>query len=161
MKQLDELKEAEDAAFEKAREEEAAFEAEDIAGTELDEYEVVNPAEMGFSMDGGGRGMTGEADLFYMEDDLEEAEKAFAEDVTDCAEQEIEEAEGLASIQVDVFNEDGFGEHFAQEVMKAVPGVEAVKKGEKPNKDVCFKLIGSVEDLKKAFAFYLGRRSFA
>lgn len=159
MKQLDELKEAEDAAFEKARAEEAAFEAEDIAGTELDEYEVVNPAEMGFSMDGAG--MTGEADPFYMEDDLEEAEKAFAEDVTDCAEQEVEEAEGLASIQVDVFNEDGFGAHFAQEVMKTVPGVEAVKKGEKPNKDVCFKLVGSVEDLKKAFAFYLGRRSFA
>lgn len=158
MKRLNESKEAEDAAFKEACEEEAALEAEDIAETELEDDEVIDPVAMGFFVDADAAGeVKGESDPFYMEDDLEAAEKAFEEDVTDCAEQEeVEEAEGLASIQVDVFNEDGFGEHFAQEVMKAVPGVEAIKKGEKPNKDVCFKLVGSVENLKKAFAFYLG-----
>lgn len=96
-----------------------------------------------------------EADDFYSED-----EDTFNEDVSDCLEKEVVEAEQLASIEVEVYNEDGFGEHFIEEVKAYVPGIEASKKKDLPNKDILVKIVGSKEDLQKAFAFYLGQNDY-
>ena len=61
----------------------------------------------------------------------------------------------------DVYNEDGYGAHFASEVMKNVPGVVAkANKNPKPNGDIVVKISGSRSDLEKAFAFYLGQKDF-
>ena len=142
-----------DEAYAKAQEEEQAFIDEEF---EQIEDEIIDPASMGFV----DSEVAGESDAFYNEDDYSERLK---EDVSDCIEKEpVEEAEENGSIEVDVYNEDGFGEHFASEVMKNVPGVVAkTKKTTRPNGDIIVRIEGSRPDLERAFAFYVGEKSFA
>lgn len=142
-----------DEAYKRAQEEQQKLEIEEFE--ELED-EIIDPASVGFIDDSNGQD---ESDDFYNED-FEETR--LNESIEDCLETEpVEEAEGLASIEVDVYNEDGFGEHFASEVMKNVPGVTAkTKKKALPNGDIIVKIDGSRSDLEKAFAFYLGQRSF-
>lgn len=152
MKQLNESKIAEDQAYEAAcREEEELYAKED---EELED-EVIDPASMGFI-----DSSTDESDSFYAEED-EEQRDPFSEDVSDCLEKEVVEAEQQATIEVEVYNEDGFGEHFAEEVSKNVPGVDAKVKKTLENGDLVVTLRGSKDDLEKAFAFYLGKKTFA
>ena len=152
MKQLNESKIAEDQAYEAAcREEEELYAKED---EELED-EVIDPASMGFI-----DSSTDESDSFYAEED-EEQRDPFSEDVSDCLEQEVVEAEQQATIEVEVYNEDGFGEHFAEEVAKNVPGVDAKVKKTLENGDLVVTLRGGKDDLEKAFAFYLGKKTFA
>lgn len=151
MQQLDESKVAENEAYNEACKEVEAF--QEIDDAELED-EVIDKASMGFIDDN----CQDESDDFYAEDD---AEDAFEEDVSDCVEQEVEEAEQIASIDVNVYNEDGYGEHFAQDVMKNIPGVDAFTVRTLPNGDILVRMSGSQTDLEKAFAFYLGQPSFA
>jgi len=142
-----------DEAYEKAKEAEKLFEKEEFE--ELED-EIISPASMGFV---DSEEVAAESDDFYNEDFKE---VKLDEDVTDCLETEpVDEAEDNASIEVDVYNEDGYGEHFASEVMKNVPGVFAkANKNPKPNGDIVVKISGSRGDLERAFAFYLGQKDF-
>ena len=153
MKQLDESKKAEDQAYEQALKEQEEFYAEEDA--ELDDDEVIDPATMGFIDDADSQD---ESDAFYSED---EEKDTFEEDVSDCQETEVEEAEEQGSIEIEVYNEDGFGKWFVQDVMKNVPGVEAKQKKVLPNGDLLVKVSGSKTDLEKAFAFYIGKKTYA
>lgn len=142
-----------DEAYEKAQEAEKLFEKEEFE--ELED-EIISPASMGFV---DSEEVAAESDDFYNEGFKE---VKLDEDVTDCLETEpVDEAEDNASIEVDVYNEDGYGEHFASEVMKNVPGVFAkANKNPKPNGDIVVKISGSRGDLERAFAFYLGQKDF-
>ena len=155
MNQLNESKAAEDKKYEKALNEERQFEAEDIESTEIED-EIIDPSSMGFIDD---TDMQDESDAFYAEN--EESKDIFAEDVSDCMDDGkgcIDESEGLATLTIEVYNEDGFGEHFTQEVMKNVPGVEAKAMNNKtPQGDLVVKIVGPYEDLVKAFNFYIGK----
>lgn len=144
-----------DKAYEKAQAEEKAFEEEEFE--ELED-EIIDPASMGF-VDSEQVDIADESDDFYNED-FEEVR--LNEDVSDCLETKpVEEAEGQATIEVDVYNEDGFGEHFASEVMKNVPGVIAKTMNKvHSNGDITVKISGSRPDLERAFAFYVGERSY-
>ena len=149
MKQVDESKIADEEAHAvacKECEQQQALEDEEL------EDEVIDKVSLGFIDDAD---IQDEADDFYSED-----EDTFNEDVSDCLEKEVVEAEQLASIEVEVYNEDGFGEHFIEEVKAYVPGIEASKKKDLPNKDILVKIVGSKEDLQKAFAFYLGQNDY-
>ena len=155
MRLAEEAKRECDEAYAKAQEEEKKLEEEEFE--ELED-EIIDPASLGFvdseqiSCD--------EADEFYNEEDRAVAQ--LNESIDDCLQQApVEEAEEQAMIEVDVYNEDGFGQHFASEVMKNVPGVTAVaKKVALPNGDIKVKISGSRPDLEKAFAFYVGQKSF-
>ena len=151
MKQLDESIAEEEKACQ-----EACKEFDECQALEDAEFEdeVIDKASMGFIDDDD---QQDESDEFYAEDD----DAIFEEDVSDCMEQEVEEAENLGSIEVEVYNEDGFGNQFAQDVSTNVPGVDAVVKKNLPNGDILVKISGSQDDLKKAFAWYLGRKSYA
>lgn len=158
MRLAEEAQKACDEAYEKAQAEEKAFEAEEFE--ELED-EIIDPASMGFvdSEDV----EASESDAFYNEED-DDGTNTLEEDVSDCLEQEdpIDEAEGQGSIEVEVYNEDGFGKHFAAEVMKNVPGVTALtKKAPAANGDIIVKISGSRPDLEKAFAFYVGQHDYA
>lgn len=144
-----------DEAYEKAKEAEKLFEKEEFE--ELED-EIIDPASMGFV---DSEKIADESDDFYNEDFRE---INFDEDVSDCIKEKdtFDEAEDNASIEVDVYNEDGYGDHFASEVMKNVPGVTAkAGKMTKPNGDIVVKMSGSRQDLQRAFAFYLGQKSYA
>ena len=144
-----------DEAYEKAKEAEKLFEKEEFE--ELED-EIISPASMGFV---DSENIADESDDFYNEDFRE---INFDEDVSDCIKEKdtFDEAENNASIEVDVYNEDGYGAHFASEVMKNVPGVTAkIRKNTKPNGDIVVKMSGSRQDLQRAFAFYLGQKSYA
>ena len=144
-----------DEAYEKAKEAEKLFEKEEFE--ELED-EIISPASMGFV---DSENIADESDDFYNEDFRE---INFDEDVSDCIKEKdtFDEAENNASIEVDVYNEDGYGAHFASEVMKNVPGVTAkAGKMTKPNGDIVVKMSGSRQDLQRAFAFYLGQKSYA
>lgn len=144
-----------DEAYERAQEEERQLEAEEF---EQIEDEIIDPATMGF-IDSEQLDAQLESDPFYSESEVD----TFNEDVSGCVEkqQPVDEAEGYGSIEVDVYNEDGFGEHFASEVMKNVPGVSAtVKKNRRPNGDIVVKMHGSKEDLQRAFAYYVGEKDY-
>ena len=144
-----------DEAYEKAKEAEKLFEKEEFE--ELED-EIISPASMGFV---DSENIADESDDFYNEDFRE---INFDEDVSDCIKEKdtFDEAEDNASIEVDVYNEDGYGDHFASEVMKNVPGVTAkAGKMTKPNGDIVVKMSGSRQDLQRAFAFYLGQKSYA
>lgn len=67
--------------------------------------------------------------------------------MSDCIEQEVVEEEPKASIEVAVYNEDGFGEQFAKEVSKNIPGVKATVKRTLPNGDLLVKMEGFADDL--------------
>ena len=145
-----------DEAYEKAKEAEKLFEKEEFE--ELED-EIISPASMGFV---DSEDIANEADSFYAEDE-EEYVKRLNESVEDYIREEepVDEAEDNASIEVDVYNEDGYGEHFASEVMKNVPGITAkARKTAKPNGDIVVKISGSRRDLERAFAFYLGQKDF-
>lgn len=93
--------------------------------------------------------------------ETEEAEAdIFEEDVSDCLEQEIVEKDPIGAIEVEVYNEDGFGEHFVEEVSKYVPGTTATVVKTLSNGDILAKISGKKEDLEKAFAFYLGKKTY-
>ena len=158
MRLAEEAQKACNEAYEKAQAEEKAFEAEEFE--ELED-EIIDPASLGF-IDSEQFDATDESDAFYNEDD--DGASALEEDVSDCVEQEdsVDEAEGQGSIEVEVYNEDGFGKHFASEVMKNVPGVTALaKKAPAANGDIIVKISGSRPDLEKAFAFYVGQHDYA
>ena len=144
-----------DEAYEKAQEAEKLLEKEEFE--ELED-EIISPASVGFV---DSEDITDESDAFYNEDFRE---INFDEDVSDCIKEEkdeFDEAEDSASIEVDVYNEDGYGAHFASEVMKNVPGITAkAGKKAKPNGDIAVKMSGSRQDLQRAFAFYLGQKSY-
>ena len=155
MRLAEEAKRACDEAYEKAQEEERQLEAEEFE--ELED-EIIDPASMGF-IDSEQIDTTDESDPFYNEDDGN-----LEEDVSNCVEQKelFDEAEGQGTIEVEVFNDDGFGEHFASEVMKHVPGVSAIaKKAPTANGDIIVKISGARSDLEKAFAFYVGQKDYA
>lgn len=99
-----------------------------------------------------------ESDSFYSE---EEQTDTFEEDVSDCMEQEIVDPEQQASIEVEVYNEDGFGKFFTKEVNRNVPGVKAEVKKTLPNGDLLVKMSGTKDDLEKAFAFYVGKEDYS
>ena len=151
MKQLAESKAAEEEAYEESCKECESFQA--YEDEELED-EVIDKASLGFIDDAD---VQDESDEFYAED---EEKDTFEEDVSDCVEKEVVEAEQQAAIEIAVFNEDGFGEHFAQEVMRVVPGTNAIVKKALPNGDLLVKVFGSKEDLQKAFAFYVGKKSY-
>ena len=75
-------------------------------------------------------------------------------------EQEIVDPEQQASIEVEVFNEDGFGKFFTKEVNRNVPGVRAEVKKTLPNGDLLVKMSGTKDNLEKAFAFYVGKEDY-
>ena len=136
--------------------EEAAKEAEDAIAEEDEAYEdeVIDKKSLGFIDDADAN----EADNFYLEDEID----TFEEDVSDCMEvEQVEEADdGTMNMTIDIFNDDGFGKHFISELMKHVPGIDAEQQGTKKNGDLIVKVKGNIEDLKKAWAFYLGLASF-
>ena len=144
-----------DEAYAKMQEEQKKFEAEEFE--ELED-EIIDPASMGF-VDSEDIECS-EADDFYNEEDKAAAQ--LNESIQDCLEKNpVEEAEDQGSIEVDVYNEDGFGEHFASEVMKFAPGtIAVVKKAKLSNGDIRVKISGSRPDLEKAFAFYVGEKCF-
>jgi hypothetical protein len=137
---------------------EASKEAAEAIEEELDAFEdeMIDKASLGFIDDADAN----EADEFYMEDDTD----TFEEDVSDCIEsdaEEVDESTNAGSIVIEVFNDDGFGEHFIDELKRAVPQVTAVKNS-KPaaNGDIVVKITGDVDSLKQAFAFWIGLKSF-
>ena len=157
MRLAEEAKHACEEAFRRMQEEESKLEAEEF---EQVEDEIIDPSVMGF-VDSETIEDMDESDPFYNED---ECNDKLEEDVSDCIEQEepIDESDNQGYIEVDVYNEDGFGEHFASEVMKNVPGVVAfAKKAIKPNGDILVKISGIRPDLEKAFAFYVGQKDYA
>ena len=151
MKQVDESKALEDEACTEACKEceEAQMQEDDAV-----EDEIIDKSELGFIDD---NDQQVESDEFYSEDD----EDTFEEDVSDCLVKDLNEAEEQATIEIEVYNEDGFGEHFAQEVAKVVPGVDAKVKKTLPNADLLIEIHGSKNDLQKAFAFYVGQKDYA
>lgn len=56
-----------------------------------------------------------ESDDFYDEDD-----SGLEEDVSDCVEQEVIDAPDSGAVEVEVYNEDGYGKFFTKELMKQV-----------------------------------------
>lgn len=149
----EQAKHEQDLAYEKAQAELQQLEDEEF---EQIEDEIISPAAMGF------------IDSEYDEADdsgcCDENEDSLDEAIDDCLPQDntIDEAEGQGSIEVDVYNEDGYGRHFASEVMKNIPGVTAVaKKTPRPNGDIIVKISGMRPDLEKAFAFYVGARDYS
>lgn len=136
--------------------EEAAKEAEAAIAEEFDAYEdeVIDKASLGFIDDT----EANEADSFYAED---EEKDTFEEDVSDCIETEqIEEAADVLNLTVDVYNEDGYGKYFIQDLKKHVPTIDARELKLKKNGDISVQITGQLDDLKKAWAFYLGKTSF-
>ena len=118
MRQLDESKAAEEEACEEACkecEEQAALEYEELE----DDGDVIDKASLGFIDD---NDTQDESDDFYAE---AEEKDTFEEDVSDCVEQEVCESAPTASIEVEVYNEDGFGEHFAKDLMQMLANVKA------------------------------------
>ena len=153
MRQLDESKAAEEEACEEACkecEEQAALEYEELE----DDGDVIDKASLGFIDD---NDTQDESDDFYAE---AEEKDTFEEDVSDCVEQEVCESAPTASIEVEVYNEDGFGEHFAKDLMQMLANVKAFAKKKLPNGDILVKVSGDVDDLEKAFAFYVGTDDF-
>lgn len=152
MKEVDDsIAEEENACEEACKEceEQQALEDEQL------EDEVIDKASLGFIDDAD---QQDESDDFYAED---EGISALEEDVSDCIEQEIVDEEPTASIEVEVYNEDGFGEHFAKEVSRNVPGVKAAVKRALPNGDLLVKMSGLRDDLENAFAFYVGKEDYS
>ena len=155
MRLEEEAKLASENTYKKMQEEEQQLEQEEF---EQIEDEIIDPASMGF-VDSESIDASNESDEFYNEDD----DNHLNENIDDCLEKEspIDEADNQGSIEVDVYNEDGFGQHFASEVMKHVPGVVAVaKKVARPNGDIVVKISGMKPDLEKAFAFYVGQKDY-
>ena len=147
-------KREQDLAYENAQLEQQQFEQEEF---EQIEDEIISPASMGFV---DSEDVAQESDDFYNEEENDHLN----ENIDDCLEQEepIDESEGQGSIEVDVYNEDGYGAHFASEVMKNVPGVTAIaKKTVRPNGDIVVKISGIKPDLEKAFAFYVGQKDYS
>ena len=102
MNQLNESKANEEKEYEKALDEEKQFEAEDIEATEIED-EIIDPSSMGFIDD---TDMQDESDDFYAED--EDTKDTFEEDVSDCIDDGkgcIDEAEDLATLTIEVYNE--------------------------------------------------------
>ena len=138
--------------------EEAAKEAAEAIEEEFDAFEdeVIDKASLGFIDDADAN----EADDFYAENDAD----TFEEDVSDCVETEqtdIDESVDTGYIVIEVFNEDGYGEHFIDELTQAVPQVTAVKgKNKTAQGDLIIKVYGKADDLKKAFAFWTGNKDF-
>ena len=151
MKQIDESKAAEEEACN-----EACKECEQQLALEDSEFEdeVIDKESLGFIDDADKQD---ESDSFYSE---EEQKDTFEEDVSDCLEQEIVDPEQQASIEVEVFNEDGFGKFFTKEVNRNVPGVRAEVKKTLPNGDLLVKMSGTKDNLEKAFAFYVGKEDY-
>lgn len=142
------------ACAEAAKEAEEAI-AEDIDNS-LEDDEVIDKTVLGFVDDAD----TSEADEFYFEND----DYAFEEDISDCIKNDIEpisESTTNGSIQIEVFNDDGFGEHFVSKLMQAVPSVKANRlKKPAANGDIIVKIQGDIDSLRKAFAFWTGNREF-
>lgn len=137
--------------------EEASKEAAEALQNEIDSFEdeVIDKTALGFidELD------TNEADEFYMEDDKD----TFEEDVSDCLEADmpLDDSKSLGSIQIEVFNEDGYGEYFIEELEHAVPEVKANRlKRLGTNGDIIVNIKGDIESLKKAFAFWTGTKEF-
>lgn len=137
--------------------EEASKEAAEALQEEIDSFEdeVIDKTALGFidELD------TNEADEFYMENDKD----TFEEDVSDCLETDmpLDDSKSTGSIQIEVFNEDGYGEYFIEELEHAVPDVEANRlKRPAANGDIVVKIKGDIDSLKKAFAFWTGTADF-
>ena len=143
-----------DKLYERAQRELARLNAEEDAEYE---DEIIRPEDIGM-IDSSEN--PAESDEFYNEDE----DDLYEEDVSDClpAEQSnINEADDLASIVVDTYVEDGENNDFIQQVMKNVPGVIAQQKGGiRSNGDITVIVKGSVDDLRKAWAFYNGFKTF-
>ncbi len=152
MQRLDESREAEDLAYERALEEQAELQAAEDA--ELDDDEVIDPAALGFIDDDEAQS---ESDEFYAEGD----DSSFDEDISGCLEQEVPDEEPMASLEVEVYNEDGFGEHFAREVSRNIPGVVAKVKKALPSGDLLVKMSGTEDALRDAYVFYAGKESWS
>lgn len=151
MKMVDESKEAEEKACDEACKE--CEEQNMLEDAELED-EVIDKASLGFIDDSD---IKDEADEFYAEDDQNDT---FEEDVSDYIEQETVDEEPKASIEVAVYNEDGFGEQFAKEVSRNIPGVKATVKRTLPNGDLLVKMEGFADDLQNAYAFYVGKEDY-
>lgn len=153
MKQLEESRRIEEQAYAEAQEEcDSIQELEDV---ELED-EVIDKRALGFIDD---TDLQDESDELYPED--EDGEDAFNEDVSDCLQTEDADPEQTASIKVEVYNEDGFGKHFAQEVNRNIPGVKAVALKTLPNGDILVKMSGDAKDLEDAYAFYVGKEDYS
>lgn len=156
MKEVEQEKASEDKAYDEAAQEEQEFQAEDDAM--LDDDEIIDPKTLGFIDD-----TDCDEDNLEEEDDDIEAEKALNESVIRFARlpESIDPNDGRASITVEVYNEDGFGKHFAEELMSVIPQVAATVLNRRlPNGDIKVKLSGLKDDLEKAFAFYVGKPSY-
>ena len=151
MKEVDDSIAEQEKAYEEAHRECEEQEAFEGAGLE---DEVIDKASLGFIDDST---LQDESDDFYTEDE----ESTLKEDVSDCIEQEAIDEEPMAFIEVEVYNEDGFGEHFAKEVSRNVPRAKAAVKKALPNGDLLVKMSGARDDLENAFAFYVGKEDFS
>lgn len=84
----------------------------------LDDDEVIDKASLGFI---DSSSLDEEFDkVDFNEDD---GQSTFEEDVSDCLEETVSDEPESMSLEIDVFNEDGFGEHFAEQLAKAVDGI--------------------------------------
>ena len=154
MIQLNESKNAEDKQYEDALKEEEQFVAEEYE--EL-EQEIIDPATLGFIDDSA---ECGESDDFYSENEETEQTDPLDEDVSDCLDDGkgcIDETEGFGTLTISVYNEDGFGEQFVKDIMKAIPGISAKARNKKDmNGDIVVDINGPYDQLVKAFNFYIG-----
>ncbi len=151
MKQIDESKAEEEKAYNEAQqecEEQQIFEDAEI------EDEIIDKESLGFIDD---NDQCGESDDFYQEDDQKDT---FEEDISDCMQKESNDPQPMAAIDVEVYNEDGFGEYFADKVGKQIPGVVASVKKTLPNGDLLVVMSGTQKDLEQAFAYYLGKKTY-
>lgn len=175
--------EAEDQAYEKACDD-SIKEAEDaINDVELgEEDEVIDPASLGFvdSEDGvaeddmlDGRVHNGHLDVDEAEkdDEVDLAECGFSEDGKELQEKEAEEDlqeafhkdDEYASMELEVEgseNFDGDNTSFEDALHAEVPDVMVKKVGIGSGGVLKYRISGFLEDLKEAYAFYLGLYSW-
>lgn len=158
--------EAEDKIYSRACERaiEEAREATSYQNEELNaEDEIIDPKSLGFvnSDEDGEPYLVGGEEA---EDSIDLAECGFTEDGEEAAVKEAEEYlkedfhkdDEFASIELDVFDaEDGTGQAFADELKQEVPDVYA-RPSQKVGPNPIWKLIGTIKDLKNAYAFWLG-----
>lgn len=157
MKQIDESKKADQEAYD-----ESCKECNELQLKEDDEFEdeIIDKSQLGFIDDSD----IDDAEQISNKADQTNEINPLDEDVSDCiaVDDEIDESENQGSITVEVYNEDDYGIHFAEEVVRHVPTVTATTAKHKlQNGDLEVTISGDVEDLKKAYAFYLGKENYS
>lgn len=141
----------EDLAYEKAcaeQEEDQQLEDDQL------EDEVIDRASMGFIDSDDNDGGCCDEEEQSIDDELDE-------DIGYAMQGEIPEDEPVCTLQLDVYNEDGYGKYFAQRLAREVPDVDAAVKKTLPNGDIAVEVAGTREALERAFAFYLGKKEYA